>query len=106
MQAEEIHPSPLSMHLLDLQTREDLAIAEVDAAHGSGGAQRKRLEQIRLSNAHALEAVIEAHGWPTANLVDKRAAAAAFQIAVNASSYPPFQLWCLEKITAAYRAGA
>jgi hypothetical protein len=104
MQIEEVIVAPqpaatrLPSRLLEMKELDDRTSEELHSWSSTHREYHPDLETVHLMNAHELETIIQEHGWPGIDLVGEEAAAAAFQIAVNAISYPSFQLWCLDLI--------
>ncbi len=63
------------------------------------------MERVHRANAQALEAVLDACGWPGISLVGPEGAEAAWLIAQHAISLPRFQQRCLTLLQQAVQRG-
>ena len=69
--------------------------AELAGAADLFGRYNPRLRDLHDAQAAALDRIIDRIGWPTAELVGAEAAEAAWWIAQQAITRPPFQRQCL-----------
>lgn len=90
----------VAMASRDLKTRERLAS---DGTLFDG--YHPEMEAVHEENARELEMVIEAHDWPTSELVGEDGAEAAWLVAQHAIGLPQFQRKCLRLVEAAVAAG-
>lgn len=63
------------------------------------------MRAVHDANADALQALLDAHGWPTSILAGEDGADAAWLVAQHAIARPDFQRRCLALLAAAARAG-
>ena len=97
----------------DERRRRLLALRERDQAKRQELARRSELwqgyhaemEQVHRENARALEALLDAGGWPGASQVGEDGAAAAWLVAVHAIGEPAFQRRCLTLLERALAQG-
>lgn len=90
----------VSMAARDLEVRERLAS---DGSLFDG--YHPEMQAVHEENAGELEGVIDAWGWPTAELVGDDGAEAAWLIAQHAVGLPQFQRRCLQLLKAAVAEG-
>jgi hypothetical protein len=77
----------------------DLVVRDRLAADGSLFAgYHPEMQAVHEANAAELQGIVDAHGWPTAPLVGKDGADAAWLIAQHAIGLPAFQRACLEAV--------
>ncbi len=84
--------SDIATHLLSMYARDEEKRAELVAAGTLFDGYHPEMEAVHISNAQALEKIIDKiGGWPHAGLVEQEAADAAWVIAQHAISLPDFQ---------------
>jgi hypothetical protein len=101
MVAEDIRGMLIERATRDLEVRERLR-AEGSLFDG----YHPEMQAVHEDNAAALDDIIQAHGWPTAELAGADGAEAAWLIVQHAIGLPEFQRRCLERLQEAAATGA
>ncbi len=91
----------LKQKLLDMTARDEAMRAALVETGELFDGYHPDMEAVHNENADVLQAIIDAHGWPTESMVGKDGAHAAWFIVQHAISKPDFQRACLKHIQAA-----
>jgi len=100
MVVEDIRGMLIARATRDLEVRERLR-AEGSLFDG----YHPDMQAVHEDNAAALDEVIQAHGWPTAELAGADGAEAAWLIVQHAIGLPDFQRRCLDRLQEAAASG-
>jgi hypothetical protein len=85
----------LLQQLIAMAEEDQRVRAELAATGELFAGYAPRMAQVHARHAHALEAIIDQHGWPGKSLVGEAGARAAWLILQHAIGLPAFQRRCL-----------